>query len=192
MNLNWRARALSWSSVSAFIYSKEGWYKRYILGEKQDPTPEMEFGKLIGEKLELDPTFMPEIPRLSKMEQPFRCKLGELEICGYADTFDDKTFKRLGEYKTGHTKWTKKRVDDHGQLTMYCLMNYLINNIPPEEVEIRLIWMPTYKDKDNVMSLCGNVKKFKTKRTMSDILKFAALIKNTYKEMNQYVDNYLQ
>lgn len=194
MKINFDIRPLSWSAISSFEYDPEQWYCRYILNEKSPESKEMIFGKLIGKRLETEPTFLPMIERYSKMEYPFSVVFNGIKLVGYADTFCDKTFKKLGEYKTGKKSWDKKRVDTHGQIDMYCLMNYIQNKIRPEDVEIKLAWMPTQENGDFTMSFIEpiekNIKIFSTKRNMSDILKFGARINETVIKMQEYVDKH--
>ena len=191
--LAWTKKPLSWSAISSFEYDKEQWYKSYVLGEKVD-NKEMQFGKMIGKKLETDPTFLPMIPRHSKMEHGWRVKFGKIELIGYADSFCLISKKKLAEYKTGKKAWDQKRVNDHGQLTMYCLMNYITNKIKPECMEIQLIWMPTQENGDFSISFIEPIEKkikiFKTKRTMTDILKFGVRINNVYKDMLKYANEH--
>jgi hypothetical protein len=200
---------LSWSSIALFTgkyagqyktleQCKEEWYKKYVLLEPLPFTPRekarMKLGTDVGKRLEVDPTYLPQVPRYGKDEYKFLVKLDKnITLTGYADTFDHITCKRLGERKTG-AKWTKKLVDEHGQITLYCLMNYIQNKIRPEDTDIHLCWLPTeeiehadfhyeFKLVDNIEK---NIKIFKTKRTMFEILEFAGFIKDTYAEMELF------
>jgi len=185
-------RPLSWSAISSFEYDPSQWYESYILG-KRSSSREMEFGSMIGKKLETDPTFLPMIERHSKMEHPFNVVFNKIPLVGYADTFCDKTNKKLGEFKTGKKAWNQKRVDEHGQLTMYCLMHYITHKVKPEDVDITLVWMPTQDNGDFSISFVEpiekNIKIFKTKRTMMQILAFGSRINKVIKEMEDYVNN---
>lgn len=192
-----KARPLSWSSISSFEYDPKKWARSYLDGIKES-SPEMEFGSAIGKKLEIDPTFLPQIPRHSKMEHAFNVSLSGILLTGFADSFCTVTNKKLAEFKTGVKKWDQKRVDEHHQLTMYVLMHYVTTKIPPEEVDIQLVWMPTQKHETGdfmtkisfVEPIEENIKIFKTRRTMVDILKFADKIKRTYEEMCEYALKY--
>lgn len=189
-----KARPLSWSSISSFEYDKKSWAKRYLANVIESPSPELIFGSQTGKKLETDPTFLPQIKRYNKMEYPFNVSLSGIPLTGYADTFCDKSKKKLGEYKTGKNEWTQKRADEHGQITMYLLMNFITHQIPPEKVDVTIYWMPTKANGDFSISFVEpieeNIKVFKTKRTTKDILKFAGHIKDIYKEMEEYALSY--
>lgn len=194
------SRPLSWSSISSFEWNPNTWAKKYLEGIEEPKSAELIFGSWCGGKLEKDPTFLPQIERQSKMEQGFNVNLGGIKLVGYADTFCDKTFKKLGEFKTANTKneWTQKKVDKHGQLTLYVLFIYITYKIKPEDIEIKLWWMPTKKEESGnfdvkisfVDNIEENIKMFKTKRTMVDILKFAQYIQETYKAMEEFALNY--
>jgi hypothetical protein len=155
----------------------------------------MELGTSVGKRLETDPTYLPQVPRLGKDEYKFLVKLDKnITLTGFADTFNHITCKELGERKTG-ALWDQAKVDEHGQITLYCLMNYIQNKIKPEDTDIHLCWLPTEEITDGsfnsqfklVDNIEDNIKIFKTKRTMSDILKFVSFIKETFKEMEKYV-----
>lgn len=189
-----KTRPLSWSAISSFEYDPEQWYKKYVLKEEDPASKEMLFGSLIGKQLEKNSSFLPSIIRHSKMEHCFKVTFGKIPLVGYADSFCTITNRKLAEYKTGKKAWDQKRVDEHGQLTMYCLMNYITEKISPEEIDITLIWMPTQENGDFTISFVEpieeNIKIFKTKRTMQDILKFGARIKSTVKAMEEYAQNH--
>jgi hypothetical protein len=186
-------RPLSWSAISSWNYSKEDWAKKYIDGEAPKSSKEMDWGKKIGKLLETDPAYLPQVPRHSKMEHKFSVNLSGIPLVGYADSFCDKSHKKLLEFKTGKKVWDQKRADEHGQITMYCLMNYITSKIKPEDMDIALVWLPTQDNGDFSISFVepieDHIKIFKTKRTMTDIVKFASEIKRIYKEMELYCEN---
>lgn len=188
----WKARDLSWSQISSFEYDPDQWYRRYFEKEEQYETEEMKFGKEIGERLASDPKFLPEVPRLSKFEHGFRVVFDGITLVGYADSFCDKTNKKVIEYKTGVKKWDQKRADEHGQIDAYLLMHFITTKIKPEEVECQLVWLPTERREDGDFKVTIKLVEpvtpriFKTKRTMADVLNFAARIKRVYKEMEKY------
>lgn len=189
-----KTRPLSWSAISSFLYDPEQWYRKYVLGEKEPPSKEMTFGSVVGKKLENDKTFLPVVERLSKMEHAFKVKFGDIPLVGYADSFCDQTFRKLREYKTGKKEWTQKRADEHGQIDMYLLSNYIQHKIPPEEVDVEIVWMPTIERGDFSIEFVDNIEKkikvFKTKRTMRDVLNFGMKINRIYKEMDEYAKNH--
>lgn len=206
-------RPVSWSQISSFEYSPEQWHKKYVLHGKctkelclmieegrkcplKETSVEMEFGKMVGERLASDPLYLPEVPRLSKYEHPFKVSWKGIPLVGYADNFCEMTKRKIYEFKTGVKKWDQKRVDGHGQLDMYALQNYLIESIRPEEVELTLVWLPTKKTMQKTLKTEISFVEpivpqiFKTKRTMVQCLEFANRIERTVKEMEKYALNY--
>ena len=190
-----KKRPLSWSAISSFEYDPEQWYKRYILGEKTPENAEMKFGKFIGEKIATDPTFMPFVPRLGKHEHELRVMFGKIALIGFMDDFCAVSRKKMYELKTGVKEWDQKRVDEHGQITLYNLLHYITEKVKPEDMENTLIWLPTKRTENGnfevkiefVEPIEKTMKIFKTKRTMADILQFGARINRIVGEMNKYV-----
>lgn len=190
----WKERDLSWSQISSFEYDPDQWYRRYFEREEQFETAEMAFGKVIGERMANDPTFLPFIKRLDISEHPFRVVFDKIRMVGYADFFCSKTGKKIQELKTGVKAWDQKRADEHGQIDMYLLMHFITTKTKPEDVEIELIWLPTERAENGdfqidikfVEPIEENYKIFKTKRTMADILNFGSRIRRVYKEMEAY------
>jgi len=183
-------RPLSWSAISSFEYSREQWYDKYVLSKKEEPSVEMLFGKTFAQSIEDGTCDYPGLldAMQTKKEHAFNVVFNKIPLVGYADGFCDKTFRYLDEVKTGKKPWTQKRADEHGQITMYVLMNMITNKIPPEKVTCRLFWCPTQDNGDFSISFKRNpvLHIFETKRTMQDVLAFGARINRVYKEMEEY------
>lgn len=211
------ARPLSWSAKSSFDYDKEQWWEKYILHRDctrnpafcaiaHAPDPKcpqiatnaaMRFGKMIGEKLASDPTFLPKVPRLSVFEFPLGavdkgCKpilFGKIPLIGFIDGYEPHT--DLDEYKTGKRAWDQKRVDEHGQLTFYALMLHLAHKVVPEDLKMRLVYLPTEMRGDFSMALKDvDPVIFETNRTMKDIILFGKELNETYAAMEAYAKNH--
>lgn len=184
-------RPLSWSAISSFAYDPEQWYKRYILNEKQPETIEMLFGKALATSIENGKPLAP-VTIVGTCEHPFKVMFSGVPLIGFADSFCTKTFRKLAEYKSGKKAWDQSRVDQHGQISMYLLMNFITNKVPPEEVECFLEWVPTEETGDFKIQFTTTpptVHQFKTKRTMIDILNFGAYINSTVDAMQKYCDD---
>lgn len=194
---NFKTRPLSWSQISSFEWSKDEWYKRYVLGETMPETMEMKFGKVFAKSIEdgkpLAPvTIIHETPIMGKnVEHKFEVIFNKVPLIGFADTFCHKTFKRLGEYKTSKNIWTQQKVDQHGQITMYCLMNLITNKVRPEDMDIFLECIQTKEGGDFTIEFMKPLKvhHFKTRRTMSDVLAFGTRINNIVKDMQSYAES---
>jgi hypothetical protein len=195
-----KKRPLSWSSLSSFAWDPKQWAQKYLDGKEELPSPELIFGKTFAESCENRKPLAP-VRMLDTMEHEFSCKLGNIPLIGYADTICTDTFKILGEYKTGVKIFDKKRVDEMGQITMYLLMLWLTKKINPEDVEVFINWVPTKRVEKDTLDFSGyeykidfaqpiTVRTFTTKRSMVDILNFAAYIKKTHKAMCELALNY--
>ena len=196
-------RPLSWSSLSSWEWDKKQWAKKYLDGIEEPKNPELIFGGNFAKSIEDGTCKVKELMDIlqDKKEHEFKAKFGDIELVGYADSFCDKTFKILQEIKTGVAPWTQKRVDEHRQLTNYCLLNYIINKIKPEETLVELFWIPTEKKEINNGDFSSfdysidykypiTVQKFKTKRTLKDIMNWGAYVKKTVKEMEEFAEEY--
>jgi hypothetical protein len=189
----WAQRPFSWSQLSSWEYDHEQWYKKYILNEKPEDNKEMAFGRKLAEALEYGTCEIKElVDKLPyKKEHPFKVNFNGITLCGWADDFDDKTFKVLNEVKTGKKAWTADRVKKHGQIDMYLLMNYITNKIKPEDVKCTLHWLPTSENGDFSLDFVRPivVHSFPTKRTMRDILAFGARVNAARAEMITYIQS---
>lgn len=192
-----QTRPLSWSAIGSFVWDKEQWYTKYILGLEQLQTPELIFGKKFADSCEAKKPLSP-VTILSKMEHELLFNIGDIPMIFYSDTFDDVTLRETGEYKTGVKKWDKKRVDEHGQITLGALGNFIVNKVKPEECNLWLEWMPTqkipkangdYKGFDYEIDFIDpkDVRRFNTRRTTRDVLMFGVYVKQVVKEMQEYV-----
>lgn len=183
-----KKRPLSWSAISSFEWDKEQWYKRYVLGEKDPESREMLFGKALATSIEKGQPLAP-VTIIGKAEHPFKVTFNGIPLIGFADNFCLNTYRKLGEYKSGKKAWDQKRVDEHGQLTMYMLMNYITNKVQPEEVDCFLEWVPTEETEDFDIKFVEpiTVHHFNTKRTMRDIIMFGDRINKTVNAMQEYV-----
>lgn len=190
-------RPLSWSAISSFEWNAGQWYRKYVLKELPEETPELRFGKMIDLKLQDDPSFLPEVPRYSLMQHNMRATFDGIPLVGVSDTYkpplhDSFTNKRVNipairDYKTGRRPWDQTRADETGQLTMYLGLLWLRDKIRPEDVECYIDWLPThYVDKKIALIEPVKVRTFKTKRTMHEVLTFMQRIKDTWNEMEDY------
>lgn len=188
----WTTRPLSWSQLSAWEYNKEEWYKRYVLGEKTEPTKAMLFGKEQGERLAKDPTYMPHVPRLPISEHEMKAVFNKTSLIGYIDFYDGAM--SFIELKTGKM-WDKKKADNHGQLAYYATLLYLTRGIKPEALDIKLVWLETVERQDFSMSFINGEETqpviFSVKLTMLDVLNMMSRIKTARREMTQYIKDHV-
>lgn len=188
------ARPYSWSQHSQFRdWDKEDWYQSYVLGIKKPSNKKMDFGSVVGKRIEKDPTYIPQLPRGGTMEYGITIKLTkDIELIGYMDQYFEDT-KHLHEYKTSSsTGWSQEKVHQHGQLTYYCLLLKLAHKIKPEDVKIYLHHLHTCEGGDFSIKFASpfTLNTYETKRTTKDALMLGAEIIKIRKEMLQYILNH--
>ena len=182
-------RALSWSQIASFQWNKDQWYRKYVAGELPEVTKELEFGSMVDKKIQDDSSFLPKLVRYPILQHEMKCQFNDIKLIGIADTYRPKR-PALRDYKTGRRPWDQKRADDTGQLTMYCLMLYWIDGIRPEQVDLYIDWLPTHVQGGKIEFIKeGDIRTFRTKRTMSQILSFGNEIMDTYNEMHEYASH---
>jgi hypothetical protein len=184
-----KSKPLSWSSISSFEYNPKTWANNYLKGEKSPPTEELIFGKEVDERIQVDPNFLPGLPRYEKMQLKMEAKISGIHLLGIPDGVNFEKNKQLADYKTGVKKWTQKRADETGQLLFYLLLLYCNYNIRPEEFDCFIHWLPTKKVEDmdfnKTISFIesGDVQTFKVKHTLKEVMEFGGYLKRTYKKM---------
>lgn len=187
------ARPYSWSCHSAFRdYDRELWYSKYIFGIPTPSNRRMDFGKAVGQRIEKDPTYIPQLPREGILEYSVEVKMGDVNLIGYMDSYCEEK-KILNEFKTsGVNGWDQKKVDLHHQIDFYCLLLLLKNKTKPEEVTIRLHHLITEEGGDFTVKFATpfTLNSYSTKRTTKQVLIFGAEIVKQRKEMEQYIKNH--
>lgn len=192
---------MSWSAISSFEWNKGQWYRKYVLKELPEMTPELEFGSYIDKRVQEDPKFLPNLVRYPVMQHKMTGTFFGIPLLGFSDTFQPPHFSntktgrpginkispKVRDYKTGRKKWDQKRADETGQLTLYTFMLYMMDKIKPEDVELYIDWMPThYADGKIAFIKEGDIHSFKTRRTMQQCLAFGQRIRDTWAEMELY------
>ena len=184
-----KVRPLSYSQLSSFEYDPAQWYQNYVLGIREPANPAMLFGNTVGDTLGTPTSMVPNLVYPGIKEFELRANLGPVHIIGFCDAYDPET-KTLTENKTSATKdrWTQKKVDEHGQLTMYCLMLFLQHKVKPEEVTINLNFIPVRTvGFDFELPKHPTFQTFSTRRTTRKILEYAVEIQRTVKLMDEYI-----
>lgn len=197
-------RPLSWSAISSFDWNPKRWHDKYVLKIEEPKSAELVFGSMVDKRIQEDPTFLPDLVRYPVMQHEMRAEFDGIPLIGFADTYRQcvlcnsteafidhdrdacKGFS-LRDYKTGRKAWDQKRADETGQLTMYTFMLYLMDKIKPEEVELYIDWLPTHIEEGQIQFIEeGDIRTFKTSRSMHDVLKFGQRIKTVWKAMEEY------
>lgn len=187
-------RPMSWSAISSFEWNPNQWYRKYVLKELPEITPELEFGSYIDKRVQNEPDFLPGLVRYPVIQHEMRCVFNGIPLLGFSDTARLPTKKAktrvpvaVRDYKTGRKPWTQKRADETGQLTLYTFMLYMMDKIKPEDIELYIDWMPThYVDGKIAFIKEGDIHTFQTRRTMQQCLAFGQRIKDTWDAMQEY------
>lgn len=194
------SRPLSWSAISSFEWNPQQWYEKYVLKQYPEPTAELLFGGMVDKKIQSDPTFLPLLTRYPVEQFEMRATFNGIPLIGFSDAYQprvrpakgrDSVCAAIRDYKTGRKAWDKKRADETGQLTLYAFFLYLMEKIKPEDVELYIDWLPTHIKDGKICFIEDDHTKlvpqtFKTKRTMSQVLKFGQRINDTWIKMEEY------
>lgn len=136
-------RALSWSGLDLWERDQEEFKNRYFKGKPSFENDAMRFGKHISNMLEgkekpndhIEQSVILLREKLDHPEYnirvPYKTPYGPIELNGYLDDVDTKTFLTFIENKTGTGKWTNKKADKHGQISFYYLLIILHTGIRP-------------------------------------------------------------
>lgn len=177
---------LSFSQMNLFLRDKNLYYQTYWENLAQYKSKELELGKRFAKTLEtgVDPEGDAEFETMSKLipDYPGREFLIDVSyegipLRGYFDGWDEKNLI-LHEVKTGK-KWTQKMVDTSLQIDFYCLMIWLKYKTLPKGINLH--WMRVLRLEDGSIRLSGEVKTFRTKRTLRDVIRVGGKVKEVWK-----------
>lgn len=176
----------------------EKWKQVYLYNEKMRVNRGMAFGRTMAEGLEhgeatgdivLD-LLMERLPKFEIMDKPIEAVLKDgkrpIPLLAKPDTMkaDMTAFK---EYKTGQTKWTRRQVDESGQVTFYATVMFLIKGKIPHDIE--LVHVETAKEDngplDAKIGATGAIHRHPTKRTMSQVLNMMVRMKKAWREIER-------
>ncbi len=94
-------------------------------------------------------------------------------------------WKWLKEFKTGKTPWDSERVNNHGQLDIYCLLTYLKKGYLPNDIE--LIWFPTENNENWEIIPTWEIKRFNydVEKNKERIMKWEDDIPRIFEEIQE-------
>jgi hypothetical protein len=147
---------LSYSAINDFYYNRDRFRAKYYEGRDWPVTPELIFGKSIGERLEAVINERKEpitaiiystlddvtIPHGDVAEKKLEFEVDGIPVLGFIDSFLESE-KFIVEMKTGKTPWTQGRVDKHFQLDVYSLGVEILEGKVNDEC--MLVWLETEK-----------------------------------------------
>ncbi len=135
---------LSWSQLDLWERDPEEYKARYFYGKPSPESGAMSFGKHISRVLEgkekpgnhIEQSIKLLCKRCGSPEYEIKTVLktayGDVVLLGYLDDIDSKTFGEFVENKTGTTKWSSKKAENHGQLHFYYLLIILATGTRPQ------------------------------------------------------------
>lgn len=126
--------------MNDFYYNRKRFQDKYYRGIEWPATPELAFGKRIGELLENGDETLAHIPHGDVAEKKLNFEVDGIPVLGFVDSFRTKD-NFIFEFKTGKTPWTQGRVDKHFQLDVYSLGIEILEGKVNDEC--MLIWMET-------------------------------------------------
>ena len=179
---------LSWSQMLTWEKGPDAYYRQYILGERFT-SKEMEFGKRIAEGLEKKETNDQAVefcrlwlPKPEKKEYEARAQFESVPLLVKLDGWSE--IGLVDEYKTGKVKWTQKRANEHGQLTIYDMVIWKLTGKIPNN---RLFWIPTRNNERGEIELTGDIPQcFETKRTLKDFMLMYARASKAWTGINNF------
>jgi hypothetical protein len=203
-------RPLSYSQLSSWEYNKDEWYDNYILNKRTVPNASMIAGNVIGDLIGTTKSPIKELVDIGVKEYPLTARLGDIKMIGFIDGYNPDT-KVLHENKTSATKyrWNQRKADEHGQLTMYCLMLFLAHNIPPEDITMYLNYIPVIKTQKPRPEFAGlplylcdentcedhialpnppTFKQYKTSRNTKQVRDYIDYIHTTVADMDAFIE----
>lgn len=133
---------LSYSAMNDFYYNRSRFQDKYYRGIESPVTPELVFGKRVGELLEHGDESLAHISHGDVAEKMLKFEVDGVPVLGYIDSFrTEDSF--IFEFKTGKTPWTQGRVDKHFQLDVYSLGVEITEGKVNDEC--MLVWLETQK-----------------------------------------------
>lgn len=182
---------ISWTQLTLWESSPERYLNSYLYNKKMGINRGMALGKQLATGLENDELqgeiltdlVMAQMPKLEVSEMELHVELntgrGQEPIPLFAkiDTAkkDCNAFK---EYKTGPKNWSKKQVDESGQITFYALCCYISSGKIPADIE--LVVAETTTLNDGSLQFTGNVYRRATKRSMAELINMMVRIKKAW------------
>lgn len=204
--------------MTTFERSPELYAERYLYGAKQRISRNLAYGSQLAEGLENgeasgDPLLdlvASRLPKFELMDRPVEDQNGieiydpndkknytvpflvhgkeRIPILAKPDTTkaDYSAFK---EYKTSVRKWTQKMCDESGQVSFYATAIWLTTKKIPTDIEFAVAELRY--DEAGRLEPTGNILRFRTRRTMSDVIKMTARVRRTWDGIGKLVDSEL-
>jgi hypothetical protein len=182
---------LSWTQLNLWESSPERYKQTYFYGKRIPINRGMAFGKTMATGLENDEAsgdplldlLMAQLPKFECMEHEVRANLNlgrGVEPIPLLAKLDSARSNLTGfkEYKTGQKPWSKKLVDESGQITFYQTIIYCATGKLANDIE--LVHVETETDEAGRVVATGKIYPHRTTRNMADVLKMFMRIKKAW------------
>ena len=186
--------------MTLFEMSPQKYITQYIYQEKQRISRNMAYGSLMAESLENDESsgdpvldlMMARIPKFELRDVAFEAELKDgkktITLLCKPDTMK-KDMSAFKEDKTSTRAWTQKMADESGQITFYATGMWLRTGKIPQDIE--LICVVVRYNPDGSLTPTGEMLRFRTKRSMVDIIKMTSRIKKAWTGINKLCNSEL-
>jgi hypothetical protein len=172
---------ISYSQIQLWKNDKERYKKIYFENriEYRLNNPGLKYGKVVADALEnegetgdlLTDSAMVLLKKYDIRDQEIIAEInteeGSFNVVGKPDTLDSQT-KNFREYKTGKTKWTQKKAQNHPQMIFYAMLIYLKYKVILKDAY--LDWIETEKDEFDEIKPTGRVMSFHVVFSLTKIL----------------------
>jgi len=194
---------LSYSQKKLWKENPDRYVEQYLYNGAKFSTPETKFGNRAAEALEFDTetgdvdfdAVLELLPKFEVRDQPSNVLLKldkkmPVPLHGRMDSRKEDHTAFI-EYKTGRYSpdgkpaWTQRKVDEDKQILFYTVMCYLQAKKIPEDIE--LVWAVTEISPHDgtTVVFTGEIQRFKTRRTMQQVLTEMADMDRVWKEINE-------
>jgi len=183
-----------------FERSREQYRDVYFFDKKFPTSRNIKFGSEMADALEtykltgrpiLD-LMMVKLPKFAirdkKFTTEFKYKKETIKILARPDSMK-KDYSAFLEYKTSTRKWTQKMVDDSSQVTFYATAIWLKTKKIPQDIE--LIVVGTKALEDGRIVATGEILRFPTERSMSQILEMMSRMAKRWVEIKKFSEEIL-
>ena len=180
---------ISYSQIRTFRKSPQEYYKRYVLGQDMYESKWLKYGKRFSEAVEdggsddeIIDAMVKEVTVYEGTEVEAKAETDKIDLplFGYKDTAKDGAFR---EYKTGTKEWTQERVNNHEQLLMYALIDYLNTGEVPT---VHLDWLPVEEHGDGSVSFTGELYTFERDISEEEVLAYIDEVKDVINAIRAY------
>lgn len=175
LNPRYQLHALSWSDMVAIEADVAKWLKGTKLSNRS-----MTYGTHVHKLIEKGHL---TVPRLGNPEQIYRANIPikpssrkTFTVVGRIDDSNDTT---ILDYKTGMKLWTRKQVEEHGQLKGYAFLRWKATGKMPTKGVIVSLKTEPHDDSDS-MVLTGEMSVIEVPITRMDLLKIQVRFRQAY------------